>query len=289
MTKIYRLTVLGIAIPMYLFVLVIQNIYGGFVRPTRAAMMCTCAITGAITCGVMIIFLITGSQANLLFLVLFCVGNLGVYVIVRIVLDKIRRSRLQFLDVIMDDPSARDGIRSVNQWFNLAVEGFQNVHPVCLDWSLTEWGTERWPNHQMTWFLHAKFIAVFPEKSKTLDLIYQNIKSRKIHGSSARVVKRESISIARQRDATLSTELKRRLKALSKLLSAAKHKLRRVWDLAIQSNISDMGEASKRAIEAIEHCDASIRHIGFVTRQLFCTPSIRAFCVRIACGSCAGG
>jgi hypothetical protein len=69
----------------------------------------------------------------------------------------------------------------------------------------------------MTWFLHAKFIAVFPEKSKTLDWIYQNIKSKKIHGGS--------VSIARQRDATLSPELKRRLKAVSTFLSAAKHKL----------------------------------------------------------------
>jgi hypothetical protein len=47
-----------------------------------------------------------------------------------------------------------------------------------------------------------------------------------------------------------------------------------VWDLAIQSNISDMDETSKRAIDAIEHCDASIRHGGrefpnnrFVARQ----------------------
>jgi hypothetical protein len=72
-----------------IFVLVIQNICSGFVRPTRAAMMCTC--------GVMMIFLITGSQAGLLVLVLFCVGNLGVYVVIRIVLDKIRVLDFNFL------------------------------------------------------------------------------------------------------------------------------------------------------------------------------------------------
>jgi hypothetical protein len=93
MANIYRFAVLGIAIPMYLFVLVIQNMYGGFVHATRAAMMCTCAIT----CGLMMILLITGSQADLLFLVLFCIGNLGVYVVVRIVLDKIRVFDFNFL------------------------------------------------------------------------------------------------------------------------------------------------------------------------------------------------
>jgi hypothetical protein len=247
---------------MYVFIIIIQNTFGGFVSLTKSALMCTCSIVGAITCGYFIVLLIIDGKADLLFIVIFAVGFLAVYALVTIVLNRIRRKDLQFLDLVASDPSVRDTIPSVNRFFNLAVEGFRDAHEVCLDWSFTQYGTERWPDHQMTWFLHAKFIAVFPSESKTLDWIYRNIKSKKIRGSSARVVKRESLSIARQRDSTLSAELKRRLKGLSKLLSAAKHKLRRVWDLAIQSNTSDMGDASQRAIEAIEHCDASIRHIG---------------------------
>jgi class 3 adenylate cyclase len=90
----------------------------------------------------------------------------------------------------------------------------------------------------------------------------------------ARVVKGQSMAIAREREMNLVPDLKSRLKTFTRLLTSAKTKLRRLWDLAIQSNIMDMDDASKKALAAVEQCNASIRHIErvfpnnrFVTRQ----------------------
>jgi hypothetical protein len=78
---------------MYLFVIVIQNFFGGFVSLTKAALMCTCSVVGAITCLIFMIFLITGGQADLLFIVLFCIGFLVVYFIVSIIFNRIRQCK----------------------------------------------------------------------------------------------------------------------------------------------------------------------------------------------------
>jgi hypothetical protein len=106
------------------------------------------------------------------------------------------------------------------------------------------------------------------------DTLYHHIFVNKVKGESPHTIKEQSLSIARQREPNLAQELKNKLKDFTKTLATTKHKLRRVWDLAIQGNILDMDDAIKAARSAIEHCDASMRHIvrefpnnTFVTRQ----------------------
>jgi hypothetical protein len=71
----------------------------------------------------------------------------------------------------------------------------------------------------------------------------------------------------------LNRDLKVRLRSFSKLVAASKHRLRQVWDLAIQGNLVEMEEATKRAIESDNQYGSSIRHIfhfpnnRFVTRE----------------------
>jgi class 3 adenylate cyclase len=175
---------------------------------------------------------------------------------------------------MMDEPDKMEEVSSPNSFFNLAIEGFRVGHPICVDWIFLKWGIGRWPDHQMTWFLYAKFAAIFPEQSQILAWIYRMVVSAKVRGSAARTVKDQSPIIARQRETNLSPGLNARLKVLAKSLASAKHKLRRVWDLGIRGNIVDMDEATKKACDAIEQCDASMRHIGrefpnnmFVSRQ----------------------
>jgi hypothetical protein len=84
----------------------------------------------------------------------------------------------------------------------------------------------------------------------------------------------QSLSIARQREAGLSADVKSSLQNFAKLLRMAKQKVRRVWDSVIQCNSLDLYDGTKRSFEAVDQCEASMRHImrhfpnnRFVTRQ----------------------
>jgi hypothetical protein len=205
---------------------------------------------------------LTETQAEILELVIF----VGVWLVGLIVVTWIQnatvRKRLILLDWILDEPDKMDGIASVGSYVNLCIEGFRVAHPLCINWNFPGWAIETWPEHEMAWFVYAKFVAIFPEQSQLLSWIYRTIVANQIRGRSARTVKTQALIIARQRESNLSPGLKNKMKHLSKLLAQAKHKLRRVWDLAIQGNITDMDEASRRAMAAIEQCDASMRHIS---------------------------
>jgi hypothetical protein len=272
--KTVRMICLGVSTVLYFLSVQIDSIYGGFVFPFRSLLYCSCAQTGSIMTAVMFVLVVIDQQATLLILFLFIVIFVGVMIVMKFVNDWTHRRHIAKLDAMMDDPENMESITSANQFVNLCIDGFRIGHPVCLDWSFPKWGVERWPTHQMPWFIFAKFVAIFPEQSQTLSWIYRQIVANKVKGTSAHTIKAQSMSIARQCESNLGPELKNRLKSFSKTLTTTKHKLRRVWDLAIQGNILDMDDATKTALATIEHCEASMRHIcrefpnnRFVTRQ----------------------
>jgi hypothetical protein len=213
-------------------------------------------------------------QATLVVLIAFFLGYAVIAGGATFMNNRIANNRICLLDMIADDRDRLDLIDSVNQWVNIVIDGFRVAHPLCLDWTILKLATEKWPNSAITWFVFAKFICIFPEQSQTLAWIHRTVIANKMKGSAIQTVKAQSLSIARQREPNLAPELKYRLRQFTKVLTNAKHKLRRVWDLALQNNVIDMNEATKRALEAIDQCGASIRHITrqfpnnrFVTRQ----------------------
>jgi hypothetical protein len=130
-------------------------------------------------------------------------------------------------------------VKRINTFFNLAVDGFRAGHPIGADWSFLKWGLDRWPDHEMGWFLFAKFLAIFTEQCLSLAWVHSSIITRRIKGSATRVVKGRSRQITQEREMNLIPDLKYRLKQFSKLFTGTKTKLRRLWDLVIQGNITE--------------------------------------------------
>ncbi|KAK8886126.1 hypothetical protein M9Y10_041586 [Tritrichomonas musculus] len=248
--------------------------YGGIVSPTMTAAFLATCITSGISCLMFAIILFMKKKAGLIFVIVYIILFIVVFVVSMIIWNKKRTKHLQILDGILDDVSRFDDIRSVNNFVNLAVDGFYVAHPVCLNWQFLKLGIEKWPENQITWFIYAKFVSIYPEETQTLAWIFRMIVTKKVKGSSAKTVKEQSLTIARQREPNLSTDLKSKLNSVSKHVTSTKHKLRHVWDLAIQGNINDMEAATKRAIQEIEKSDAELLHVihqfpnnRFVTRQ----------------------
>lgn len=252
----------------------ISCFYGGIVSPTMtSAFLATCTTSG-LMCIVNAVILILEKKATLVFIILYIIVFLIAFFVSHIIWNKKRSKHLALLDTILDDPAAFDEVRSVNHFVNLAIDGFYVAHPVCINWQLFQYAIGKWPQHQMAWFIYAKFVSIYPEETQTLAWIFRMIVTKKVHGHSSKTVKEQSLSIARQREPNLSTDLKSKLNSVSKHVTSTKHKLRHVWDLAIQGNINDMEAATKRAIKEIEKSDAELLHIfrqfpnnRFVTRQ----------------------
>ncbi|OHT04086.1 Adenylate and Guanylate cyclase catalytic domain containing protein [Tritrichomonas foetus] len=247
--------------------------YGGIISSMETAAYLSTCITGGLFSFIVAICLLIDVMGNLVFLVGFVVVWVGLMILSTYLCSKIRTRNIKKLDDILDDVNNIEDIKRVNNFINIAVDGFFIAHPVCLNWQLMKLGIEKWPKEQMPWFLYAKFISIYPEETQTLEWIFRMIISNKVKGISAKTVKEQSMSIARLREPNLSQDLKTKINTASKHISSTKQKLRRVWDLAIQGNISDIESATKRAIDEIEQSEAELMHIyrqfpnnRFVTR-----------------------
>ncbi|OHT09916.1 Adenylate and Guanylate cyclase catalytic domain containing protein [Tritrichomonas foetus] len=259
---------------IYFASILVAFYYGGIISTMGTAAYISTCFTGGLFCIVAAVCILIGKQGNLIFIVGFIIVWVVSMIVSTFIWNKKKTKHLQVLDEILDDTARFEDIKSVNSFVNIATDGFLVAHPVCINWQLMKLGIERWPKHQMTWFIYAKFVSIYPEETQTLVWIFRMIITNKVHGTSAKTVKEQSMSIARLREPNLSTDLKTKLNSVSKHVTSTKHKLRHVWDLAIQVNINDMEGATKRAISEIEQSDAEIMHIyrqfpnnRFVTRQ----------------------
>jgi class 3 adenylate cyclase len=274
MPLVVRCIFLAMAALVYWGMLFATTYYGGFAVLLHSIAYQSSCVSGGAMCIANIYFLSSEQEATLPVFVCFLFVFAVAVVLTYVVRMHLKRKRLLLLDLILEDSSHLDDITSINQWVNCTIEGFRVGHPVCLDWTVFRWAVDQWPQSSIVWFIYAKFVCIFPEQSQTLAWIYRTVVTNKVKGLSVRVVKAQSLAIARQREATLGPELTGHLRRFAKQLASGKQKLRRVWDLAIQGNTIDMDDATKRALEAQDECDASMRHIyrqypnnRFVTRQ----------------------
>ncbi|KAK8841721.1 hypothetical protein M9Y10_026666 [Tritrichomonas musculus] len=247
---------------------------GGLVNPFDSKLLLGSCMTGFATSVVMAIFMALEKDATFIIIALFIAFEIVFYLISSFLYRKMVLNRLKTLDLIADEVEYFEHVKSVNHFINLTVTGFAELHPICLNWSLLKMGIEKWPKSGSVWFVYAKFVAVFPEETQTLAWIFRSVTVNKVKGIEARTVKGQSLSIARQREVNLSPDLKTKLNSCTKHVTNAKHRLRNVWDMSIQGNISDMEMATKRVIKVIKKCDGDLLHIlrlfpnnRFVTRQ----------------------
>ncbi|KAK8847863.1 hypothetical protein M9Y10_018899 [Tritrichomonas musculus] len=248
---------------------------GGLVHQNEAKVFLGSCFTGFATSVLIGVFLILKKDASMIIIGLFIAFEAVFILISHFILKKVTTKNLSKLDMIYDDNQCFETlVKNVDSFINLSVAGFSQCHPICLDWTFLKMGIEKWPKNGSVWFIYAKFCAIYPEETQTLAWIFRSIVTNKIKGQEARTVKGQSLAIARQREVNLSPDLKVKLNHITKHVTNAKHKLRNVWDMSIQGNISDMEIATKKAIKGVKTSDGELLHIlrlfpnnRFVTRQ----------------------
>lgn len=168
---------------------------------------------------------------------------------------------MQLLDMIDDSAENFDLIKSPRHLAGVAVIGFRYAHPVCLSWQLFKLGIERWPENVNIWLLFAKFTAIYPEETQQLNWISMGMAQNHLKGSLAKHTQQQISSIMKQRETNLIPELKTKLDKIAKQVAGTKHKIRYIWDLIIQGNISELESVISRAYVAIEVCEAEFLHL----------------------------
>lgn len=246
---------------------------GGFVSKLIGAVYAGSAVTGALMCVIMAIFIITGKEFSFVIVISYMI----IYIIMIIIFRLILMNRTTKNLILCDDFSEYEQVsvfKNKNGLINAAVDGMANAHPVCLNGTIFKAALEVWPKDENMWFLFAKFVAIYPDETVTLAWIYQSIRNTKLKGPVSKTIKEQCVSIAKQRESNLSPGLKIHLNSISKDIYSAKNKLRHVWDVVIQSNISDMELSIKKYYVDLEKCDANYKHLfrtfpnnKFVTRS----------------------
>ena len=248
---------------------------GGLVKHQEAMFFMASCYTGFVTTIIIIVFQLLKKKATFIIIGIFIGLEVAFVLLSDFIIKKNTIRKLRILDKIVDEPECFETtVKSINSYINLVCTGFSELHPICLNWSFLKMGIERWPKKGEVWFVYAKFCSIYSEETQTLAWIFRSIVTNKVKGQASRTVKSQSLAIGRQREANLSPDLKAKLNNITKHTTQAKHRLRNVWDMAIQGNISDMEIATKRAIKSIQSSDGSLMHIlrlfpnnRFVTRQ----------------------
>ena len=238
-----------------------QFLYGGFIDLTNASIYLSTCLTSSLMLISFLIF--TFKQVFEPLMIVF--GSFLIwfisFLLINSYLSGLEGSNLDFLDEIFENEEIFGQINSPNTLLSLAMSGYRTAHPICLNWTLFKKAIEKWENNVDIWYAFAKLVAIYPEENNTLAWIFNSVISLKLKGSAARSIKLQSLSIAYAREFNLSPTLKTKLNNISKHIQATKHKLRHVWDIVIQGNISEVETSTKKVFKSIEQNDSDFIHL----------------------------
>ncbi|OHT14671.1 Adenylate and Guanylate cyclase catalytic domain containing protein [Tritrichomonas foetus] len=234
---------------------------GGFVRLLHLEAMVATAVTGIIFSILVSIFELTGLKASEAVIIFFIVVWIVVFFVTKVIFNKLVERSLILLDSILEDPINFDLIKNPRKLCSVVVDGFRNAHPICLSFKLFKMAIERWPKSYNIWLLFAKFSAIYPEENQQLSLILVSMVNNKMKGSFAKHTMQQIESIIRQREPNLVPELKRKLDGIGRKVQTTKAKIRYIWDLVLQGNVSELEPIISRAHQAITATDISYRHL----------------------------
>jgi len=264
-----------VSILIYFLMLRTPFKYGGYVKKFSSDNIIAASVFGIISSLMLCSLLIINKSSKLEYIF----GLIVLYYVLKRLSGTlfIQRSMsiLEKLDLIQENSEKyHDYASTFNDFLNMAIIGFTNNHPICLNWAIFKVGMNDWSSKPDFWFVFAKFLAVYPEENQQLIWAFQNASIVKNHSAAYRCIKSEAISIFQQRETNLSISLKQKLSSLSSKLSSARLKLRRAWDMVIQGNIYEIENCCLRAYEAIDRIDSDFQHLiqqypnnSFVTRS----------------------
>lgn len=272
-TKIPTIVFLIFGTIVYIFIAMIPFYRGGFIQRTMNAFVCSASINGAIICCIFIVYTILDPFLTFTVLIIILALFVVLYVVVFFIMNRRCYRNILILDNFMESGDVML-FKSVNHFVNVVMDGMLVAHPVCIEnWAVFKAAMDRWPSNGDVLFVFARFVSIYPEDNQTLAMLFHQVVSTKMKGMTCRTIKEQTMSITRQREANLSPNLKLKLNALQKRMQGTKHKLRHVWDLAIQGNIGEMEAGIKRAYTELDKNDSEFKHIfrefpnnRFVTR-----------------------
>ncbi|OHT10090.1 Adenylate and Guanylate cyclase catalytic domain containing protein [Tritrichomonas foetus] len=151
--------------------------------------------------------------------------------------------------------------KSASKVISLLCTGMEFAHPITVDWSLFNKSADIWPDDALLWFVYGKFAAIYPEEMNMIAYIIRNIMSHNLKGFMIKQMIQQAYIIQNQRENSLTAELKRHITNLSKKVSQTKTKMRHVWDLVIQGNVSEMDNAVKISYRSVEDTKNEFNHV----------------------------
>jgi hypothetical protein len=232
-----------------------------FVRPLHQKLVLALATAASAHCVIVAICTTIGhvaSQAELLLVI----AVIGICAIVSTFIIRFSVNRqLDFLEQSIDNPSCLDQIPSIERLLVLVTTGMQYGHQVALDWSLFRHGIDRWPDCALLFTVYAKFVAVYPEESTLLTFLLHTIVTKEGESLTSHILLAEGIIVQMQQELALSARLKSKLGKIQKEVASTKRKLRNIWDLVIQGNISEMENSVTNAHTAVRKLGNDFRHL----------------------------
>ena len=246
---LYGATVLCIYIP------------GTFISQKHQTLIMASCFTGCVYTVLVGVEVIVGREADFIEFFIFIALFIIAYIISNFVLSAHVSSNLRILDHYQENNITIDYFKSPTRLISVITTGMKYGHPVCIDWSIFRDGTDKFPDSSLMWCVFGKFVAIYPDEDNILTYIIHSMINHKIHGNLAKQSIAQANNIAKQRDLTLSPNLKAQLNKNSKQVSVTKRKIRHVWDLVIQGTVNEMESCINNAYKSVNKSRSNFNHL----------------------------
>ena len=274
LSLIPRLILTGVGAIIYFASTHIVFMPGTFISLTQRKFIFSASMTCGLFLLLVIVYDILGRNATFIEFFVFILVFVIIFSIIFIISKKLDAKKLLFLENKGDNIY---NFTSFGQYVNIVTLAFENSHPILNDWKLLKDGSSKFEENINYWFIFAKYVAIYPEESKLLNYIAHSILAHDFHGFVSSQIISQIQTILTQREDSLSQELKSRLQKLSRQVHHSKRKIRHIWDLAIQSNTTEMEPAIRNAYNSVNKTRSHFEHLlglypnnRFVARAYAC-------------------
>ncbi|OHT12145.1 Adenylate and Guanylate cyclase catalytic domain containing protein [Tritrichomonas foetus] len=254
--------ILCVELIVYVVALILFLSQGGYVSDFHAYTLSAASI---IAIGMLIISIVSLythlALGEYIFVIILVVWVASYFIIQRAHKSRVI-SMAAMLDCIEDDNETLDvHAKTPRKLENLLITGYKLAHPSCISFNLPKLIVEKYPHNTNLWVLYARFVAIYPEETQRLAYISVGMITNKLKGSIAKNSEQQIQSIMRLRETNLLPDLKNKINKVGKQISATKHKIRYIWDMIIQGNISELEKIINNAYNTMEATEAEIQHL----------------------------
>lgn len=246
---------------LYILTCWLVQLNGGLVKQMERYLVTGCCVSGAVFSVIGGVFLFTRNYFSLItFFLSICL--VVVSVVAQLLIErKATLNALRFLDEYEENHEIINNLKTSHQFMNTALIGLKFAHPALADMGFLTAGTDKWAKVPRVWLFVAKFLAIYPNEASKLKMIVAGAVTHKLKGREIKCLKFQSNMLAKRREQGLSVTLKSKFTKLNKYVSSSKHKMRRVWEVVLQANISELDLAVRKAWDSVETTESMFKQI----------------------------